>query len=322
MCSVLSLLTCSPALWTVSARDLLDRSSALTTSCSDSLVLATTRLWDTTQRTLSSKTVLDVTRTEAEGYDCHEGFPLTDSPDGTDSGMGTRLMTRTREEYPNRTRNTVFPSSKVFDSVVVPHNATTSVHQLVENTYDIRCRTLKLTTHTHGDLNHLVSATLSGVTTCLRFPNQLDSDWRKLSLNMVPFHRLHFIAPVFCPITSRGYQQYYPLPVSELTQQMFDAKNMMAACDPRHGHSFTAATKYLGRMPMEEVEEPMLNFQNMNSSHFVEWIPSTVKTAVCDNPSRGLKVAEAEANMKDLVSEYQQYLDSTAEGEEEEEKSG
>lgn len=36
-----------------------------------------------------------------------------------------------------------------------------------------KCRTLKLTTPTYGDLNHLVSATMSGVTTCLRFPGQV-----------------------------------------------------------------------------------------------------------------------------------------------------
>jgi tubulin beta len=30
----------------------------------------------------------------------------------------------------------------------------------------------------------------------------------------------------------------------------------------------------------------MLNIQNKNSSYFVEWIPSNVKTAVCDIPPR------------------------------------
>lgn len=35
----------------------------------------------------------------------------------------------------------------------------------------------------------------------------------------------------------------------------------------------------------------MLNVQNKNSSYFVEWIPSNVKTAVCDIPPRGLKMA-------------------------------
>ena len=54
---------------------------------------------------------------------------------------------------------------------------------------------------------------------------------------MVPFPRLHFFMPGFAPLTSRGSQQYRALTVPELTQQMFDAKNMMAACDPRHGRS-------------------------------------------------------------------------------------
>ncbi len=102
-----------------------------------------------------------------------------------------------------------------------------------------------------GDLNHLVSATMSGVTTCLRFPGQLNSDLRKLVVNMVPFPRLHFFMPGFAPLTSRGSQQYRALTVPELTQQMFDAKNMMAACDPRHGRYLTVAAMFRGRMSMK-----------------------------------------------------------------------
>ena len=71
---------------------------------------------------------------------------------------------------------------------------------------------------------------MSGVTTSLRFPGQLNADLRKLAVNMVPFPRLHFFMPGFAPLTARGSQQYRALTVPELTQQMFDAKNMMAAC--------------------------------------------------------------------------------------------
>ncbi|PNF31663.1 Tubulin beta-1 chain [Cryptotermes secundus] len=128
--------------------------------------------------------VLDVVRKEAESCDCLQGFQLTHSlGGGTGSGMGTLLISKIREEYPDRIMNTysVVPSPKISDTVVEPYNATLSVHQLVENTdetycidnealYDICFRTLKLTTPTYGDLNHLVSLTMSGVTTCLRFP--------------------------------------------------------------------------------------------------------------------------------------------------------
>lgn len=81
--------------------------------------------------------VLDVVRKEAEGCDCLQGFQLTHSlGGGTGSGLGTLLISKIREEYPDRIMNTfsVVPSPKVSDTVVEPYNATLSVHQLVENT--------------------------------------------------------------------------------------------------------------------------------------------------------------------------------------------
>merc|ERR1711924_280708 len=160
--------------------------------------------------------------------------------------------------------------------------------------------------------------------------------------------------------TSRGSQQYRALTVPELTQQMFDAKNMMCAADPRHGRYLTSLGMFRGRMSTQEADEQMLNVQNKNSSYFVEWIPNNIKVGVCDIPPKGLKMAvaflgnstaiqemfkrvadyftstfrrkaflhwytgegmdemeftEAESNMNDLVSEYQQYQDATAEEE-------
>ena len=52
----------------------------------------------------------------------------------------------------------------------------------------------------------------------------------------------------FAPLTSRGSQQYRSLTVPELTQQMWDAKNMMCAADPRHGRYLTASAIFRGRM--------------------------------------------------------------------------
>ena len=52
----------------------------------------------------------------------------------------------------------------------------------------------------------------------------------------------------FAPLTSRGSQQYRSLTVPELTQQMWDAKNMMCAADPRHGRYLTASALFRGRM--------------------------------------------------------------------------
>uniref|UniRef100_A0A7N0V035 Beta-tubulin n=1 Tax=Kalanchoe fedtschenkoi TaxID=63787 RepID=A0A7N0V035_KALFE len=99
--------------------------------------------------------------------------------------------------------NSVFGQSDVSDTVVEPYNAALSVHQLVENAeeclvfdkealYDICFRTLKLNTPCFGDLNHLILVTMCGVTCCLRFPIQLNSNLSKLAVNLIPFLYVHF----------------------------------------------------------------------------------------------------------------------------------
>jgi tubulin beta len=318
--------------------------------------------------------VFEVVRKETENCDCMQGFQITHSlGGGTGSGMGTLLISKIREEYQDKIIETfsVFPSPKVSDTVVEPYNATLSIHLLVDSTdevmvidnealYDICFRTLKLTTPTYGDLNHLVSAVMSGVTCSLRFPGQLNSDLRKLAVNLVPFIRLHFFMIGFAPLTSRGSQQYRCLTVPELTQQMFDPKNMMCASNPKNGRYLTAAAMFRGKMSTKEVDEQILNVCTKNNSNFVEWIPNNIKSGICDIPPVGLKMAvtfignstaiqemfkriaeqftmmfkkkaflhwytgegmdemefnEAESNLSDLVTEYQNYQDATADEE-------
>jgi tubulin beta len=42
----------------------------------------------------------------------------------------------------------------------------------------------------------------------------------------------------------------------------------------------------------------MLNLKSKNNSYFVEWIPNNIKSAVCDIPSKGLKMAVLSLNLK------------------------
>ena len=63
--------------------------------------------------------VIDVVRKEAEGCDSIQGFQLTHSlGGGTGAGLGTLLISKIREEYPDRIMNTfsVVPSPKVISA--------------------------------------------------------------------------------------------------------------------------------------------------------------------------------------------------------------
>ena len=245
--------------------------------------------------------VMQAIRREADACDALQGFQLCHSlGGGTGSGLGTLLLTKIAEEYPDRMLSTfsVVPSPKLSDTVVEPYNATLSMHQLVEHAdvvfcidnealYDICFRTLKMKEPTYDHLNHLVSKVMSGVTCCLRFPGQLNSDLRKMSVNLIPFPRLHFFLVGYAPLSASGTENYRAQTVAELSAQMFDAKNMMAASDPRHGRYLTASAMFRGNLSPKEIDEQMQSIQNKNSPYFVEWIPNNIKSSLCNVAPKG-----------------------------------
>ncbi|XEU97164.1 hypothetical protein FSHL1_002450 [Fusarium sambucinum] len=324
---------------------------------------------------------IDVVRREVENCDHLQGFQLTHSlGGGTGSGMGTLLLSKIREEFPDRMMATfsVMPSPKVSDTVVEPYNATLSLNQLVENSdetfcidnealYDIYERTLKIADPSYADLNYLISTVMAGVTTCFRFPGQLNSDLRKLAVNMIPFPRLHFFMVGFAPLTGRNMKTFSHVTVPGLAQQIFDNKNIMAAADFRNGRYLACSAIFRGRLSTKEIEDQMLKVQTKNSEYFVDWIPNNVQTSVCSVPPRGLDMSatfvgnstavqeifkrvddqfsamfrrkaflhwytsegmdemeftEAQSNLHDLVSEYQQYQDADIDDEAEEYEEG
>jgi len=313
--------------------------------------------------------VLEVIRRELEACDCPQGFQLCHSlGGGTGSGLGTLVLTKIREEFPERLISTfsVLPSQKVTNTVVEPYNATLSIHQLIENADCVFCldnealsdicqKTLKIPTPGFSDFNRLVTSVMSGITCSLRFPGQLNSDLRKLAVNLVPFPRLHFFLVANAPIVSKESSAFTNQTVAELASQMFDSKNMMCACDPRKGKYLTASAVFRGDVSPKDVDIQMTALQTKNSPNFVQWIPNNIKVSFCDVAPKGLKMSstfianstsikttferisnyfsamykrraflhsyleegmeeleftEADANVKDLINEYQQYEDA------------
>ncbi|KAK4355448.1 hypothetical protein RND71_024419 [Anisodus tanguticus] len=187
--------------------------------------------------------VLDVVRKEAENCDCLQGFQVAHSlGGGTGSGMGTLLISKIREEYPDRMMLTfsVFPSPKVSDTVVEPYNATLSVHQLVENADE-----------------------------CMVLDNE--------ALYDICFRTLKLTTPSFCDIPPTGLKMASTfIGNSTSIQEMFR----------RVSEQFTAMFR---------------------RKAFLHWYTGEGMDE--------MEFTEAESNMNDLVSEYQQYQDATAEEE-------
>jgi len=146
-----------------------------------------------------------------------------------------------------------------------------------------------------------------------------------------------------------GSQQYRALTVPELTQQMFDAKNMMCAADPRHDSLFLVdwapkntctLPKNIGHMIGYNIIQAVSNIharfmrtrdlcaaglgsqdiqnavifenQQFRRNAFLHWYTGEGMDE--------MEFTEAESNENDLIAEYQQYQDATADDEFDEEE--
>ncbi|WVQ75718.1 hypothetical protein IAR50_005348 [Cryptococcus sp. DSM 104548] len=249
--------------------------------------------------------VLDVLRQQAENSDSLQGFQVLHSlGGGTGSGLGALLLGKIREEYPDRMLATfsVFPSPKVSETVVEPYNAVLSTHNLVENSditccidnealYNICTSDLKIPMPQYQDLNGLIAKVMAGFTTTLRFPGVLNSDLRKLAVNMVPFPRLHFFTAGYAPLVAGASKSYTSSNVHELTAAIFQKRSLLAAVDPAFGKYLTVSVAYRGKLSMRDIENAVWDFHNKNSEHFVPWIPNSSLTTLCTVPPLGQTAA-------------------------------
>lgn len=247
--------------------------------------------------------VLETTRKQAENCDCLQGFQMAHSiGGGTGSGMGSLLVNRLHDQYENRIINTftVIPSEKVSETIVEPYNAVLSLNELVSTTdetiafdnealYEVSLKTLKVLNPTLGDLNHVISKTMVGVTTSFRYPGQHNTDLRKLMTNLVPYPSLKFFIPGFAPLRSRDYDSSYEaITVDSLVKELFNPHFQLSAYDINSGKYLTCAAIFRGPLSTKEIEKSMYDVQARNKELFCNWILNNIKSAICDVPSSGL----------------------------------
>jgi len=325
------------------------------------------------------ESVLDRIRQEMEQSDSPQGFQIFHSlGGGTGSGMGTLLLLKVRDAYPDRITTTysVFPSPKVSDTVVEPYNAVLSSHQLLENSdetfiidnealYNINHNVLKNKQPTYSELNGLIAQSTCGVTSSLRFPGKLNGDLRKLGVNLVPFPRLHFFLVSQAPLLGLQASNKVRLTTQELTNQAYSPRNFFSNVKPDDGKYLAASFCFRGDMTTQDVDDNMEKLQTKQAEDFVEWIPNNIKSSIVVTPPITSQVSctfianttalkgifqrlatqfgamyrrkaflhwykgegmdemefqEADKNVRDLITEYQDKQDATFDADEDEEE--
>ena len=255
-------------------------------------------------------TILDCIRREVECCDSLQGMQIPHSlGGGTGAGLGTLILSKVREEYPDRCMLTfsVLPYSNAGDSVVSPYNAILAMHQLVENTdISLLIDNEALLKHSYGfkkgnysNIDSLVASVMSGLTSCYRFSSPLNLNLNKLGLKMVPFPRLHFFTSAIAPNIYESKSNLTQTSVAELTQQMFVPEYSLTSCDPCKGKYFATATLYQGCISIKEIADQLRCLKP--AVKFAKGCSLNVTTSLCNIPQKDQEICATYVNNSSAI---------------------
>lgn len=249
---------------------------------------------------------MDMIRKNVEHCDQLQGFQLSHSiGGGTGSGFGTLVLERLKDYYPDRINVTwsIYPTHKVSDVVVEPYNAILSIAHLLTDTdntfvtdnealFNISQNVLRQKSPTFADLNWILSLVMGGCTASLRFPGLLNCDLRKMSVNLVPFPRLHFFTSAYSPLlgAEQSYSRLTKWTLHRISENVWHPRNLLTSIRDvqsayRHsrgdGKFLSATVMYRGRdLSSAEIESVTRAYLDKQNENFVEWIPHNVKTSI------------------------------------------
>ena len=238
---------------------------------------------------------VDYVRKLTEDCDSLQGFMIFNSVGGgTGSGFSSLLLDRLSKDFVKKTRMgfIVYPSPTTASSVVEPYNSVLSTHTMLEMTdictvldneaiYDIcKKRFSKKTVPTFTNLNQVIAQTISSFTTSLRFSGSSNVDINEYKTNLVPYPRIHFMLTSQSPLVSRENVDHENLSVNSITTAAYDAKNMMAKCDPNKGKYISCALLYRGNVNPKEVVQSIRTVKNKKSVQFVDFSPAGFKSGI------------------------------------------
>ena len=203
---------------------------------------------------------------------------------GTGSGLGTYLVKRFQDEYPNNFRFStwVFPSPENDDVAVSPYNWMLALNVLIEyadwvlpienqSLYDIVKRIdqlgefkknsgqMSLNKNISKDLaamdaagsssiidskgkghsfereNTIVAHVINNMTSSMRFEGSLNVDMNEITMNLVPFPRLHFLVSSLSPLYNLKFKESES---SKAGGKTFEPRNLdqsfLDALDPNY----------------------------------------------------------------------------------------
>ncbi|XP_075303151.1 tubulin epsilon chain isoform X1 [Opisthocomus hoazin] len=268
--------------------------------------------------------IVEKLRKTAEHCDCLQCFFIIHSMGGgTGSGLGTFVLNLLEDEFPEVYRfvTSVYPSGE-DDVITSPYNSVLAMKELNEHAdcvlpieneslFDIVNKIHQMTssgklgstvkqnslvTSSAGSaktvqqkpfdaMNNIVANLLLNLTSSARFEGSLNMDLNEISMNLVPFPRLHYLVSSLTPLYTLADVNVLSRRLDQMFSDAFSRDHQLIQADPKHSLYLACALLVRGNVQVSDLRR---NIERLKPSlHFVSWNQEGWKTGLCSVPPVG-----------------------------------
>ncbi|XP_025921320.1 tubulin epsilon chain isoform X2 [Apteryx rowi] len=268
--------------------------------------------------------IVEKLRKTAEHCDCLQCFFVIHSMGGgTGSGLGTFVLNLLEDEFPEVYRfvTSVYPSSE-DDVIISPYNSVLAMKELNEHAdcvlpieneslFDIVnkihqmvnsgklgsiVKQNSLVTSSAGStkavqeksfdaMNNIIANLLLNLTSSARFEGSLNMDLNEISMNLVPFPRLHYLVSSLTPLYTLADVNVPSRRLDQMFSDAFSRDHQLIQADPKHSLYLACALLVRGNVQVSDLRR---NIERLKPSmHFVSWNQEGWKTGLCSVPPVG-----------------------------------
>eukprot|EP01116_Phalansterium_solitarium_P011350 TRINITY_DN2699_c0_g1_i1.p1 TRINITY_DN2699_c0_g1~~TRINITY_DN2699_c0_g1_i1.p1 ORF type:complete len:466 (-),score=188.35 TRINITY_DN2699_c0_g1_i1:352-1749(-) len=232
---------------------------------------------------------------------------------GTGSGFGTYILSLLQDHFPDAYRFTtaVFPSED-DDVITSPYNSLLSLRQLIDHsdcvlpldnasladisgrisgksnaepTYDAKGKKVR----PFDSMNSIAAHLLLNLTSSMRFGGSLNVDLNEITMNLVPYPRMHFLVSSVAPLLYSADPKSVNFPPRSLDQMFTDAFSpsyQLIRADPKR--DIYLACMLMVRGAGVEMSDIRRNIERMRPNlNFIHWNQEGWKVGHCLTPAIG-----------------------------------
>lgn len=128
-------------------------------------------------------------------------------------------------------------------------------------------------------MNNIVANLILNMTSSSRFEGSLNVDLNEITMNLVPFPKLHYLVSSLTPLYSLADVRLPPRKLDQMFSDAFSRDHQLIKADPKHSLYLACALMVRGNVQISDIRR---NIEKLKPTlNFIHWNQEGWKTGLC-----------------------------------------